>query len=143
VARVEDFERAIDGRSPEAARKMLTEQAHEFKGKILQVRGAVVASTYLRKNQSRIYFGFNYDPEDHLYLSEIDPPLDERLANHRNWVSVVRTYPSRQISFELPVSEQDFDRLEKGTEVSFTCRIAALIRGKSVYCDSRDLVINR
>jgi hypothetical protein len=24
-------------------------------------------------------------PEDHLFLSEIDPSLDERLANHRHW----------------------------------------------------------
>lgn len=27
-----------------------------------------------------------------------------------------------------------FQRLERGSDLSFSCRIAALIRGKSVYC---------
>jgi len=49
-------------------------------------------------------------------------------------VSVVRTYPSKQLAYELPIDEPSFERLEQGQEVDFSCRIAALIRGKSVYC---------
>jgi hypothetical protein len=140
---IEEFERALDGQPREVIQQSLREQAEAFKGRAVTVRSATVASTYIRENASRVYFGFNYEPGDHLYLSEIDPSLDERLANHRHWVSVVKTSPSRQVSFELPVSEQDFGRLDEGTEISFTCRIAALIRGRSVYCDARGLFINR
>jgi hypothetical protein len=85
----------------------------------------------------------NYDQNDHLFLSDIDPPLHELLENHRHWVSVVKTYPSRQLSYELPVDEHAFERLEKGREVTFSCRIAALIRGKSVYCIPVELDFSR
>ena len=143
LASIEEFEQAIDGQPVDVTRHLLREQATTFVGRAVTVRSATVASTYIRENQSRIYFGFNYDPNDHLYLSEIDPSLDERLENHRHWVSVVKTYPSRQVSFELPVSVQEYERVGQGSEISFSCRIAALIRGRSVYCDSRDLFINR
>lgn len=142
LASIEEFERAIDGQPGEVVRQLLRDQSEAFVGRAVTVRSAVVASTYIRENSSRIYFGFNYDPDDHLYLSELDSSLDERLENHRHWASVVKTYPSRQISFELPVSVQEYERVEQGSEISFSCRIAALIRGKSVYCDSVDLVIS-
>jgi hypothetical protein len=77
---------------------------------------------------------FNCDPDDHLFLSEIDPPLHQQVTSNSHWLSVANTYPSRQLSFELPVDRGTYDRADRGSRVEFFCRIAALIRGKSVYC---------
>ena len=94
----------------------------------------MVASTYVRENASHIYFGINHDPADYLFLSEIDPPLHASLVDHREWVSVAWTGRRRQLSFEMPVDEALSHRLGPGTRISFSCRLAALIRGTSVYC---------
>ena len=102
---------------------------------------ARVASTYTRENQSYIYFGYDYDPNDHLFLSEIDPALHESLTHHRLWASVAKTTSSRQVSYELPVDRGTFELLENGMRISFSCRIAALIRGRSVYCAPDELEI--
>jgi len=131
---IEGFELAIEGQPRSVRQQRLHEQAAHFLQVPVVVRGAVVASRYERDNLSRIYFGYGYDENDHLFLSELDPSLDEKLRNHRLWVSVVKTYSTRQLSFEIPVGAETFDRLESGQAVSFTCRIAALIRGRSVYC---------
>lgn len=131
---IEEFERAIDGQPRETKIRLLRQLAGDFKGRTVKVMDATVASRYTRENTSMIYFGFNYDPNDHLFLSEIDPALHEQLANRRLWMSVTKTYPSRQLSFELPVGQETFDRADRGTAIEFSCRIAALIRGKSVYC---------
>lgn len=134
LAGIEEFETSIVGQPREVVQELLREQASTFKGRVVNVPLAVVASTYVRDNLSKIYFGANYDEDDHLFLSVIDPPLHEMLENHRHWVSIAATYPSRQLSFELPIDQETFESLEQGQEVSFSCRIAALIRGKSVYC---------
>lgn len=134
VAHIEEFEDAIAGQPPDIVRQLMLEQVAIFKGRLVEVSSAVVASTYTRENPSHIYFGVNYEVEDHLFLSEIDPPLHEMLVNHRHWVSVAASYPTRQLSYELPIDQDTFARLERGQALSFTCRIAALIRGKSVYC---------
>jgi hypothetical protein len=143
LAHIEEFERAARGQPRERVQTMLRAQAGEFLGRRVTVESAVVASTYTRDNTSHIYFGVNYDPSDHLFLSELEPSLHESLENHRFWVSVVRTYPSRQLSYELPVDERTFERMENGTQVAFSCRIAALIRGKSVYCAPTGIVFGR
>lgn len=142
LAHIEEFEQAVQGQPRETVQSLLHTHARRFSGQRISVRTAVVASTYTRVNTSDIYFGVNYDPGDHLFLSELDPSLHESLENHRFWVSVVRTYPSRQMSYELPVDEQTFERLEKGTQISFSCRVAALIRGKSVYCAPTDILLS-
>lgn len=134
LAGIEEFERAIQGQPRETVHQLLWEHTSHFKGRTVEVTDATIASRYTRENRSRIYFGFNYDPNDHLFLSEIDPPLHERLASHRHWLSVTKTYPSRQLSYELPVDQETFERAGQGSGVAFSCRIAALIRGKSVYC---------
>jgi len=131
---IESFEEATTGKPREVVQELLREQAATFRGRVVIVRSASVASTYVRENTSYIYFGVNYDDNDHLYLSEIDPPLHEMLAHHPFWVSMVASYPSRQLSYELPIDRETFEHLEQGRRVSFSCRIAALIRGKSVYC---------
>jgi hypothetical protein len=131
---IEGFEAAITGKPRGVVQQLLRDQAATFKGRVVTVRSATVASTYVRENTSNIYFGVNYDENDHLFLSEIDPPLHEMLAHHRYWVSVVASYPSRQLSYELPIDRETFENLEQGQEVSISCRIAALIRGRSVYC---------
>ena len=56
---------------------------------------------------------------------------------------MVKTYPSKQLAYELPIDEPSFERLEQGREVNFSCRIAALIRGKSVYCRPVELSVTR
>lgn len=134
LAGIEEFELAIDGQPRETVQQLLRVHASTFKGQVVNVPSAVIASRYTRENPSKIYFGTNYDQNDHLFLSEIDPPLHEFLENHHHWVSVVKTFPTRQLSYELPIDEHTFERLEHGQEVTFSCRIAALIRGKSVYC---------
>ena len=143
LAHIEEFERAVQDQPRGKVQSMLRAHAGEFLGQRVSVKSAVVASTYTRDNTSNIYFGLNYDPGDHLFLSELDPSLHESIKNHRFWVSVVRTYPTRQVSYELPVDEQTFERLENGTQVAFSCRIAALIRGKSVYCAPTGIVLSR
>ena len=134
MAEIEAFERAIEGQPREVVQRLLREQVVEFKGRTVEVSDARVTSTYTRENPSHIYFGFNYDPNDHLFLSEIDPPLHESLTHHRLWASVAKTTSSRQVSYELPIDAETFNLLESGMQISFSCRIAALIRGRSVYC---------
>jgi hypothetical protein len=143
LAHIEEFESAIQGQPRETVQSLLRAHAERFLGQRLLVKSAVVATTYTRENASNIYFGVNYEPSDHLYLSELDPTLHESLEEHRFWVSVVTTYPSRQMSYELPVDKRTFERLEQGTQVDFSCRIAALIRGKSVYCAPTELVLSQ
>ena len=143
LAHIEESELAIQGQSRDTVQSMLRTHAQEFLGQRISVRSAVVASTYTRDNTSNVYFGTNYDPNDHLFLSELDPSLHQSLENHRFWVSVAKTYPSRQMSYELPIDEQTFKRLEKGTQISFSCRIAALIRGRSVYCAPTDIILSQ
>ena len=134
LAHIEEFENAVAGQPRDVVQEMLRDQASDSVGRLVNVRSAVVTSTYSRNNPSKIYFGVNYDEEDHVFLSEINPQLDASLKNHRHWVSIAVTYPSRQLSYELPIDQATFERLAPGNEVSFSCRIAALIRGKSVYC---------
>ena len=143
LAGIDEFELAVDGQPRETVQQLLRVHASTFKGLVVNVPSAVIASRYTRENPSNIYFGTNYDQNDHLFLSEIDPPLHEFLETHHHWVSVVKTYPTRQLSYELPIDEQTFERLEHGQEVTFSCRIAALIRGKSVYCIPIEMNINR
>jgi len=143
LAHIEEFEQAALGQPHETVQSLLRTHARRFLGQRISVSSAVIASTYTRDNTSDIYFGVNYDPSDHIFLSELDPSLHESLENHHFWVSVARTYPSRQMSFELPVDEQTFERLEKGTQIAFSCRIAALIRGKSVYCAPADIILSQ
>ena len=134
VAEIEAFEAAIAGQPREVVQRLLRDQTSTFKGRLVTVSSAIVSSTYFRDNRSNIYFGTNYDESDHLFLSEIDPPLHDALKDHRHWVSVAATHPTRQLSFEMPIDQPTFDRLERGQEVAFSCTIAAMIRGKSVYC---------
>ena len=134
LAGIEEFEVAIKGQPREAVQELLLLHAGTFIGQVVDVEAAVIASRYTRENPSNIYFGVNYDQSDHLFLSEIDPPLHDFLEIHTHWVSVVTTHPSRQLMYELPIDEQTFEQLEPGQEVTFSCRIAAIIRGKSVYC---------
>jgi len=134
LAGIESFDRAVHGQPRTRVQELLRRQAADYKGRTVRVAAGVVASPYTRENDSHIYFGVGYDPADHLFLSAIDPPLHAALVHHRWWASVVKTYPSRQLSYELPVDEEIFGRLRPGQRVTFSCRIAALIRGRSVYC---------
>ena len=134
VASLESFDLAVRDQPRESLKVLLREQAARFKGRLITVSFATVASPYLREDTSNIYFGVTYDARDHVFLSELDPDLHEALKNHRLWVSIVKSYPSRQLSYELPVDHSVFEALRPGQHVGFSCRIAALIRGKSVYC---------
>ena len=143
LAGIEEFERAVQNQPRETVQKLLRAHAGRFRGRVVTVESAVIASPYTRENPSNIYFGVSYDLNDHLYLSVIDPPLHDELEHHRHWVSVVKTYPTRQLSYELPIDVHTFERLDHGQEVTFSCRIAALIRGKSVYCVPVELTIGQ
>jgi hypothetical protein len=56
-------------------------------------------------------------------------------------VSIVKTYPDRQVSYELAIDAATFRWLEQGRPVAFVCELAAVIRGKSVYCRAIDVRI--
>lgn len=62
-------------------------------------------------------------------------PLDdlELLAHIEEVENAVAGQP-RDVVQEILRDQATFERLAPGNEVSFSCRIAALIRGKSVYC---------
>ena len=134
LQRMDALQESTRGKTREQAREILEEFAREHSGAELSVSGAIVAATYIRDNPTNLYFGLNYNPDDHLYLSEIAPPHDGFIRHHRHWASVVKTYPDRQLSFELAIDESTYRRLRPGEVISFTCKIAAVIRGKSVYC---------
>jgi hypothetical protein len=134
VHEIEAFERSIDELPRADVQGLLRRHAERNLGRTVRVSSATVASTYVRDNRSRIYFGTNYDESDHLFLSDLDSELHRVIEDHRHWVSIVKTYPSRQLSYELPLDEATFRALEPGQSVTVSCRIAALIRGKSVYC---------
>jgi hypothetical protein len=91
LAGIEDFDRAIQGQPRESVQQLLREHARTYKGRVVEVRSAVIASPYIRENPSHVYFGVNYDQNDHLFLSDIDPALHELLVEHSDWVSVVKT----------------------------------------------------
>ena len=134
VVYIDGFQLAIQDQAPETVQALLRDQVVRYLGKRVRIDSATVAATYERENTTHLYFGVNYDPGDHLLLSEIDPSLEEFISSHHLWASVTKTYSSRQLSYELPIDRDTFDQLDAGQSVTFSCKIAALIRGKSVYC---------
>jgi hypothetical protein len=130
--------RASEAKLSDASAAARNELLREFAGKVLHrelsVSSAVVASTYRRDNITRVYFGTDYDESNHLYLADIDAAFQRRFERHEHWVSIVKTYPDRQVSYELAIDPATYRRLQRGRSVSFECELAAVIRGKSVYC---------
>jgi len=134
LQRMDSLQESTQEKERGAAREVLREFAHELSGAGLRVDHAIVAATYTREKPTNLYFGLNYDPDDHIYLTEIAPSHDRLIRHHVHWASVVKTYPDRQLSFELAIDEASYRRLQPGQVISFTGEIAAVIRGKSVYC---------
>lgn len=134
LRRIRAFEASLDGTSDENRMELLREFADEVLHSELSVSSARVASTYRRDNVTRLYFGTDYDESNHLYLEDIDADFHRLFERHEHWVSIVKTYPDRQVSFELAIDPATYRRLEGGQGVSFVCEIAAVIRGKSAYC---------
>lgn len=134
LRQVRDFEAQLEDASPRVTRGLLEEFAFGVVHRNVKVSSAVVASTYHRDNITRVYFGTDYDESRHLYLADIDADFQRWFEHHEHWVSIVKTYPDRQVSYELAIDPATFRRLEPGRPVSFVCELAAVIRGKSVYC---------
>lgn len=134
LRRMERFESDIKDQPRDVIQRALHELGAEMIRKDVRVRTGVVAATYERHKESSIYFGYNYDKADHYYLSDLDSELDGRFRHHRYWASVLRTFGTRQVSFELPIDHATFETLDKGQEISFTCSPAVIVRPKSVYC---------
>lgn len=128
------YEARLSDAPAEARKEMLREFAGRFLHRELSVSSAVVASTYRRDNVTRVYFGTDYDEANHLYLDDIDAAFQRRFERHEHWVSIVKTYRDRQVSYELAIDPATYRRLQRGRSVSFECELAAVIRGKSVYC---------
>lgn len=137
--------RASEAKLSDASAEARNEVLREFAGKVLHrdlsVSSAVVASTYRRDNITRVYFGTDYDESNHLYLADIDADFQRWFEHHEYWVSIVKTYPDRQVSYELAIDSTTFRRLQQGWRVAFVCELAAVIRGKSVYCRAIDVRI--
>jgi hypothetical protein len=136
---VRDLETLLAGTSADTRQDLLRAFANDVLHRDLSVKSAVVASTHRRDNVTRVYFGIDYDESNHLYLGDIDAEFQRRFEHHEHWVSIVKTYPDRQISYELAIDPATYQRLDGGQRVSFICELAAVIRGKSVYCQAVEI----
>jgi hypothetical protein len=129
------FEVALQGTSD--AQKLVT--LHRFANQMLHQRVRVtqarVAAVYTRGSDwnTQPFFGFDYAEEHYVRLLDLDPEFDRRLKACRHWASVACTLGDRQLMFELALDSDADANLRPGQQVSFTCEVASIIRGKTVY----------
>ena len=122
-------------RDPAAVRDLVRQFAEATVHARVEVESARVIATYTREGwKTRPYFAVNDVRDDYVYTEELDPALQEELAGHLHWVSVVKSLPDRQLMFELAIDEATFESLKPQETISFTCEIVGIIRGgRSVY----------
>jgi hypothetical protein len=113
-------------------------------GALIEVEEGRVVAAYQRGDDwaTRPYFAVDYELDGYVYLEELAPAFQEDLAAHRHWSSVAVTHSQRQLMFELAVDGGDFPLLQPGLNISFQCKLAAIIRGgKSVYCRATEVFL--
>jgi hypothetical protein len=112
----------------------LTRFAEDMTRRRIRVESAVVSKPYVRSSSEEPFFGVDYDPQNFVFLADVAPDRSRRLRRHRHWVSAVRTFEDRVLSFEVAVSRRVYERLERGQTISFEGSVAGVIRGRNVVC---------
>lgn len=121
--------------APAEVRPLVRRFAEQMIHSEIRVSEGRVVAMYERVGwKTRPYYAVNYVRDDYVYVDELDPHFQEELARNLHWISVATTLPDRQLMFELAIDEETAKALKPDELISFTCRLASVIRGgKSVY----------
>jgi len=135
MLRIRDFEATLADKNDAQKLTALAGFADEMLHRHVRVRSATVAAVYERGTDwdTRPFFGFDYVEAHYVRLADLDPEFYRQLHRHRHWASVACTIGDRQLMFELAVDPETHAGLRPGQQVSFTCEVAGIIRGKTVY----------
>ena len=143
MLRIRDFEAKLAEQSDAQGHIALAGLAEEMLHRHVRVRSATVVAVYERGDDwsTRPFFGFDYVEAHYVRLADLDPEFHRQLKGNRHWASVACTTDDRQLMFELAMDPETHADLRPGQLVSFTCEVAGIIRGKTVY--SRLLTMDR
>jgi hypothetical protein len=135
IARIREFEARLPGISDADQLTVLRSFAHEMVHQRVRVGQATVVAVYERGTDwyTQPFFGFDYVEAHYVRLFDLDPTFDRRLKATRHWASVACTTADRQLMFELAMDPDRGAALRPGQHISFTCEVAGVIRGKTVY----------
>jgi hypothetical protein len=135
LRRVRTFEAALVERTDAQKLAALAAFAGDMLHRHVRVRSGTVVAVYERGEDwnTRPFFGFDYVEANYIRLVDLDPEFYRQLHGHRYWASVSCIPDDRQLMFELAVDGETHARLQPGQHVSFTCEVAGIIRGKTVY----------
>jgi hypothetical protein len=134
--RIRGFEAGLVGRSDPQRLASLAAFAGDMLHRQIRVRSATVAAVYERGDDwnTRPFFGFDYVEAHYVRLVDLDKEFYQQLHGSRYWASVACTSDDRQLMFELAMDGKTHAGLRPGQHVSFTCEVAGIIRGKTIYC---------
>lgn len=143
MLRVKGFEAKLAQESDAQKLAALAGFAEEMLHRHVRVRSATVVAVYERGNDwnTRPFFGFDYVEAHYIRLADLDPEFYRQLHGHRYWASIACISDNRQLMYELAVDAETHAGFRPGQNLSFTCEVAGIIRGKTVY--SRLLTIDR
>ena len=143
MRRIRAFEAALVEKTDAQKLAALAAFAGDMLHRRVRVRSGTVAAVYERGDDwnTRPFFGFDYVEAHYVRLADLDPEFYRQLHGHRYWASVACISDNRQLMFELAVDPPTHAGLRPGQNISFTCEVAGIIRGKTVY--SRLLTMDR
>ncbi len=135
VARIRGFEASLAGKNDAQKSAELAGFAGRMLHSRVRVRSATVVTVYERGADwdTRPFFGFDYVEANYVRLADLDPEFYRQLHGARYWASVACTFDDRQLMFELAMDARTHAGLRSGQSVSFTCELAGIIRGKTIY----------
>jgi hypothetical protein len=135
MLRIRDFEAELAPKSDAQKQAALAALADDMLHRHVRARSATVVAVYERGEDwnTSPFFGFDYVEAHYLHLIDLDPEFHRQLHGMRYWASVACTSGDRQLMFELAMDPETHAGLRPGQDVSFTCEVAGIIRGKTVY----------
>ena len=135
MLRIIAFEATLAGKSDAQKVTALAGFADEMLHRHVRVQSGTVVAGYERGDDwnTRPFFGFDYVEAHYVRLADLDPEFHRQLHGNRYWASVACIPDDRQLMFELAVEAETHAGLRPGQHVSFTCEVAGIIRGKTVY----------
>lgn len=135
MRRIRDFEAELAQKNASQKQAALAGLADDMLHRHVRVLSATVVAVYERGGDwdTRPFFGFDYVEAHYLHLIDLDPEFHQQLHGMRYWASVACTSGDRQLMFELAMNSETHAGLRPGQDVSFTCEVAGIIRGKTVY----------
>jgi hypothetical protein len=142
MRRIRAFESELADKSDAQKAAALAGLADDMLHRRIRGRSATVVAVYERGEDwdTKPFFGFDYVEAHYLRLVDLDPEFYRQLHGQRYWASVACISGDRQLMFELAMDQGVHAGLRPGQMVSFTCELAGLIRGKTIY--ARLLTIN-